>query len=306
MGLGIAGLAAAGGYGSLIAVLVVLYGASGLYDVGINASAVDLERASGRRIMSFFHAAFSGGGVAGALAAGALLSAGVGYRQVYLLVLVPLAAALVGLATTRPVAASSPSRDGEEAASTGLYANWPLLLVASIATLGLLSEGEMEHWSGIYLRDSLALPALLGASGVAVFHAAMVAGRLGAAWTVNRLGNRRTLAAAGLLTAAGMALALATREPLLVVLGFLVVGVALSAVVPIAFSVAGDLAPARAGAAISVVTTLGYGGFLLGPVVVGGLAEVFGLRTALGTIAVAGLAILALSSRVSGGRKGEG
>ena len=71
MGLGIAGLAAAGGYGSLLAALIVLYGASGLYDVGINAAAVDLERASERRIMSFFHAAFSGGGVAGALAAGA-------------------------------------------------------------------------------------------------------------------------------------------------------------------------------------------------------------------------------------------
>ena len=303
MGFGIAGLASADGYGTLLAAFVVLYGASGLYDVGINAAAVDLERASGRRIMAFFHAAFSGGGAVGALSAGALLSAGVGYRYVYLLVLVPLLAALLGVAATRPVASEAPSRDGDGTKGAGFYTNLPLLLVASIATLGLLSEGEMEHWSGIYLRDSLALPALLGASGVAVFHAAMAAGRLGAAWIVNALGNRRTLAGAGLLTAAGMALALVTREPVLVVLGFLVVGAALSAVVPIAFSVAGDLAPARAGAAISVVTTLGDGGFLLGPVIVGGLAEIFGLRTALGTIAVAGVAILVLSTRVGTGRK---
>lgn len=200
MGLGIPGLAVANGYWALLAALVVLYGASGLYDVGINATAVDLERASGRRIMSFFHAAFSGGGVAGALAAGALLSAGVGYRHVYLLVLLPLAATLLGVFATPPVAPEAPSRDEGEPGH-GLYKNLPLLLVASIATLGLLSEGEMEHWSGIYLRDGLALPTLLGASGVAVFHAAMVVGRLGAAWTVNRLGNRRTLAGAGLLTA---------------------------------------------------------------------------------------------------------
>ena len=233
-----------------------------------------------------------------------MISAGVGYRSVYLLVLVPLAAALLRVAAIRPVALKASSRDDGEP-GRGFYANLPLLLVASIATLGLLSEGEMEHWSGIYLRDSLALPALLGVSGVAVFHAAMALGRLGAAWIVNRVGNRRTLGGAGLLTAAGVALALVTREPLLVILGFLVAGAALSAVVPISFSVAGDLAPARAGAAISVVTTLGYGGFLLGPVMVGGLAEVFGLRVALGTIAVAGLAILALSSRV-GGRKAAG
>ena len=96
-----------------------------------------------------------------------------------------------------------------------------------------------------------------------------------------------------------MALALATLEPILVVAGFLVVGLALSAVVPVAFSGAGDFAPGRAGGAISVVTTLGYGGFLLGPVLVGGLAEILGLRVALGTIAMAGALIFALSFRLA-------
>jgi MFS family permease len=157
----------------------------------------------------------------------------------------------------------------------------------------------MEHWSGIYLRQNLELPALLGASGVAVFHATMAAGRLGTAWTVALFGNRRTLLGAGLLAAVGMSLALATLEPIFVVAGFLVVGLALSAVVPVAFSVAGDLAPGRAGGAISVVTTLGYGGFLLGPVLVGGLAEILGLRVALGTIAAAGALIFTLSLRLA-------
>ncbi len=68
-----------------------------------------------------------------------------------------------------------------------------------------------------------------------------------------------------MLAAGGMILPLATREPLIVVAGFLVVGLAHSAVMPIAFSVAGHLAPEMAGAAILVVTTLGYGGFLLDP-----------------------------------------
>jgi MFS family permease len=126
----------------------------------------------------------------------------------------------------------------------------------------------------------------------------MAVGRLGAAIVIGRFGNRRTLQGAGLLAAGGMALALATREPLLVIAGFLVVGLALSAVVPIAFSAAGDIAPERAGAAISVVTTLGYGGFLLGPVIVGGLAEVIGLRAALGIIAVSGLMIFILALRL--------
>ena len=133
----------------------------------------------------------------------------------------------------------------------------------------------------------------------------MTVGRLGAAWTVGRFGNRRTLLSAGLLAAVGMLLSLATLEPLLVVAGFLVVGLALSAVVPVAMSVAGDLVPGRAGGAISVVTTLGYGGFLLGPVIVGGLAEVFGLRIALGTIAVSGLLIFVLALLVRVQRSAE-
>ena len=300
-GLGIAALPAVGGYAALISALVVLYAGSGLYDVGINAAAVDLERATGRRFMAVLHAAFSAGGVAGALSAGALLTAGAGYRLVYLVPLIPLAAVILAVATIRfpqvPHVEARSTGDGK----AGLFELWkslPLLVVAAIAFLGLLSEGEMEHWCGVYLRQTLGLSALLGGSGVAVFYGAMAAGRLGAAWIIRRFGNRATLLGAGLLAAGGMALALATREPLLVVLGFLVVGLALSAVVPIAFSVAGDIAPGRAGAAISVVTTLGYGGFLLGPVVVGGLAELLGLRFALGTIAVAGALIFTLALRL--------
>ena len=298
-GAGVATLAAAGSYASLLAALAILYAASGLYDVGINAAAVDLERAAGRRIMAVLHATFSAGGVVGALSAGALLSAGVGFRYGYLAVLAPLAVVILAVAITRFPISTELSGDGEKAGRFGLYRSSSLLLVAFIATLGLLSEGEMEHWSGIYLRQNLELPALLGASGVAVFHAAMAAGRLEAAWTVAHFGNRRTLLGAGLLAAVGMSLALATLEPLLVVAGFLVVGIALSAVVPVAISVAGDLAPGRAGGAISVVTTLGYGGFLLGPVLVGGLAELLGLRVALGTIAVAGALIFALALRLT-------
>jgi MFS family permease len=112
------------------------------------------------------------------------------------------------------------------------------------------------------------------------------------------VGNRRTLLGSGLLTAGGMLLALATTSPALVIGGFLLVGMGLAAVAPVAFSVAGELVPERAGSAVSVVTTFGYGGFLLGPPLVGGLAEVAGLRFALGIVAVASLAIFTLSLRL--------
>lgn len=297
-GLGISGLALAGSFVALVGVLVVLYASSGLFDVGINASAVDAEQSGGRRLMNLFHATFSGGAALGALLAGVLLSAGLDYRAVYLTLLLPLLVLLLAVASTPPP--GSQGREGREKPPSGyaLFRNPALLLVAFIATLGLLAEGEMEHWSGIYLRDALGLPALVGGSGVAVFYAAMAAGRLAAAPVVARFGNRTTLAAAGLLVAAGMALSLATQQAALVVAGFLLVGLALSVVAPVAFSAAGDLFPGRSGAAISVVTTFGYGGFLVGPALVGGLAELTSLRLALGVIAAAGLLVSVLSLRL--------
>jgi MFS family permease len=96
-----------------------------------------------------------------------------------------------------------------------------------------------------------------------------------------------------LLVTGGMIFALATREPLLVILGFLGVGLALSATTPIAFSIAGDVAPERVGGASSVVATLGYSGFLVGPTIVGGIAEFSSLRISFLTIVLAGLLIAA-------------
>jgi MFS family permease len=251
-GAGITGLALAREFWTLVLVLLFLSPSAGLYDVGINAAAVDLERLSRRRFMSFLHATYSGGALVGALVAGALLSAGLGYRLVYLSLLVPLGMLVLAFAVAR-----FPSPDGASWDTTGgitpgsdrdgrweLFRSAPLLLIAAIAALGLMAEGLMETWSGIYLRDRLGLPAFLGGSGVA---------------------------------------------------GFLVVGLAISGMAPLAQSVAGDLVPGRTGAAVSVVVTISYGWFLLAGPAVGGLAELVGLRLALGVIALAGLAVFVLS-----------
>jgi MFS family permease len=91
-----------------------------------------------------------------------------------------------------------------------------------------------------------------------------------------------------------MALALVTIVPPYILAGMLVAGLALSGVVPVVFSLAGDFSPGRAGAASATVTTIGYSGLLAGPVAIGALAEWQGLRLALGLVVLAGAAIVAL------------
>ena len=286
------GFAAVASYALLVGLLLVFLAASGVFDLAINAAAIDLEQGSGRRVLPVLHAAFSGGGAVGAIATGLLITAGADFRLVYrgtaLLIIVILASWL-----TRP-GARAPHRE-ERLGARSLYRNGLLLLLATIAALSFLSEGAMESWSSIYLRSSLGLSALLGATGVATFHAAMLAGRLATAGVAHRLGRVTTLRGAGILAAAGIALGLATDLPGLVLGGFLIVGVALAASAPIAFSLAGDAAPQRAGSASAVITTIGYGGFLLGPGLVGGLAEVTSLRLGLLVVAAAGIAVSVLT-----------
>jgi fucose permease len=175
--------------------------------------------------------------------------------------------------------------------ATALYRSPALWLLAVITALGFLSEGVLENWSAIYLRSALSLSAALGAAGPAVFHTAMLVGRLSTGGLMRRFGRQSLLRAAGALTAAGMLLALVTSNPLVTLAGLLIAGLALAGVAPVAFSLAGDAAPRRLGAVSAFITTVGYSGFLVGPALIGGLTEWFGIRVALGSLVVTGILI---------------
>jgi predicted MFS family arabinose efflux permease len=271
----------------------MLSAASGAFDVGVNTAAVTYERVTGQRRMAVIQAAFSTGGAIGALSAGALLAAGVSFKVIYLAAVVPLTAVVLAVTRTRFPDCGGPLRHRRR---TGVWANWLLLVVAVVAALALLAEAAMEQWSGVYLRSTLGLPALAGASGVAGYHASMAAGRLVCAALMNRLGAVPTLRAAGLLTTAGMLVALTGSTPVLVVAGFLVVGLALAAVLPIALTLAAAIGTSTAGVASSVITTISYAGFLLGPILIGAVADATGLRAALGIVTIIGVLITVLAS----------
>jgi MFS family permease len=128
----------------------------------------------------------------------------------------------------------------------------------------------------------------------------MLAGRLGTLGVQGTLGRRGTLRIGGLVAAAGMVGALLTDVPLLVVIGFGIVGLAVSAAAPVALSIAGDARPGRSGQASSAVTVVGYSGFLVGPAIIGGVAELTDLRLALGVVVVAGIGIAGIGQWLVG------
>ncbi|MFM2318584.1 MAG: hypothetical protein RLZZ215_1205, partial [Pseudomonadota bacterium] len=187
--------------------------------------------------------------------------------------------------------ASAPSR-------AVLFRTPILLLLAAITGLTFFSEGTLEMWSAVYLRLSLDLPTLVGAAGPAVFHFAMMVGRLGSGWILIHWRRRWVLRISGLMAAVGILLSVSSLYPPIILMGFLIAGLALAAVVPIVFSLAGDIAPKQAGQVISVITILGYIGFLLGPSLIGTLADLMGLRLALLALGVAGMGVVLMSFKI--------
>jgi fucose permease len=148
----------------------------------------------------------------------------------------------------------------------------------------------MADWSALLLERTTGAAPAAAALGYAAFSVAMTAGRVTGDAVIARVGPVRTLRASGLLAATGMTIALVTPyAPALV--GCAVVGLGYANLVPILFSASGR----RAGSAgVAAVSTLGYAGFVVGPPLIGALAQAAGsLPAALAVVAAFALVIAA-------------
>jgi MFS family permease len=163
-----------------------------------------------------------------------------------------------------------------------------------MCTLCFFGDGAIEGYAALFLRDALASGTLLTGAALAAFHGASLAGRV----VFARVGDERlVLTVAGLLASAAMAVVVAAGSAVVAAAGLLIVGFALSPIVPTALSLAGRSAPGRSATAVSLVTTIGYGAFVAGPPLVGALAGLTSLRTALAPV-VASTAAIALLARL--------
>jgi MFS family permease len=281
----------------LVPALLVFGLAFGGLDVAMNAQAVTVERAVGRPVMSSFHAAFSGGALIGSLT-GALGA------SVELPVALHLGATgLVLLALAAPLFPAM-LREERSAGPRGPLFAWPrgrLLPLALIALVVLLAEGAVADWSAVYLRQELGAGA--GAAGLAftAFSLAMMAGRLAGDRVVAAWGRVRAVRVSALIALAGGTVVAAVPSTVAVVLGFAALGIGLACVVPLVFVAAAGDDP-EPGPALAAVSTPGYLGFLLGPPVIGGLAELIGLGMALAVLPLLLAGVVALAGRTAPAR----
>jgi MFS family permease len=260
----------AGNLPALWLTLLVWGTAVGGLDVVMNAQGVTVEDAYGRPVLSGFHAAWSLGSLAGALIGGAGAGAGVpiSTQQGALAALVLVGVLLAGRAyLPDPPHHAEVPRPGRHRGMPELR----LVLLGVAGLFALLSEGAVADWSGVLLRDDLhAHPGQVGLA-YAAFSTTMTIGRVVGDRMVHALGRTRSIALLTVVGSAGLAAGLATTALVGTVIGFALLGIGLSVMVPVIFSTAADgTAP---GPAIATVSTLGYTGFLVGPTVIGLIAE---------------------------------
>jgi MFS family permease len=324
----------AGNLGVLMTALFVYGMAGGLMDVAMNAQAVRVERGYQRPMINSFHACYSFGGLGGALLGGLFAWAGVGPALTFAAVGVPLAVVAV-LARRRllrgPEARDQPSPDarpspggqpapggrparggqpapaGQPAPQAGARARrrgtaLRIIVLGLLALCSLLGEGAAGSWSAVYLHDNLGTTAAFAALGYAAFSVTMATGRLFGDRLAARFGPARLISGCGLLAAIGLAVALVTASPAAGLIGFALFGAGLSSTFPQLLSVAGNVKTSRSGTGIARVAGAGYLGLLSGPVLIGSVASLVGLRLALGIPLVAALCLAAGGWSVMGRR----
>lgn len=277
---------------SLCALTFALGVAMGATDVTMNAHGVTVEHRFGRPILAGFHAAFSLGGLAGAALGAAIAAAEIDVRAH--LAAVALTCALVGgLWSRHLLAADADAATGGEPT----FARPPrrLWALGGLAFACLLIEGASADWSAVYLRDELDTGAGTAALGFTAFSITMTAGRLIGDRLVGRFGATAVVRTGGSLAAVGFSLALAAAHPVAAIVGFACLGAGMAGIVPIVFRAAGAVDGLGAGVALAAVASTGYLGFVVGPPVIGGLAELVGLPTGLIAVVVLAAVVAALA-----------
>ncbi|MGH3415392.1 MAG: MFS transporter [Actinocrinis sp.] len=290
----------------LLVVALFGFGAvHGTLNVAMNANAVEVQTAWQRPIISSFHAIYSIGGFIGSAVGGLFARGGLGPSATFASV---TALVVLGVGWSSQWAYATPPRTSREAdtvaqaaaptaASTNsarrldMFRSSTVLFLGALAFCCLVGEGAAADWSAVYLRDDLHTSPAFAASAYSAFAIAMTAGRLVGDRVTAALGPVRLVRGCGVLASVGLGVALLIGAPVAGVLGFACLGLGLSCIVPQVFSAAGTRDPARAGEAIARVAGLGFLGFVVGPIVIGGLAEIVGLPAALATPVVLVLAV---------------
>lgn len=282
-----------------ITTLIVLYFfmgiVTGMLDVAMNAQAILVEQEYKKSIMTSFHALFSIGMMFGA--GSAALFTDLGFDLFYHFSIV-VGMALIAVAwMSRNLIHDKPDPNIRQDGPLFRLPNKSLISIGIIAFCCMVGEGAMSDWSVNYMENIARASITLAPIGLSAFATAMTLGRIFGDKIRTLLGDQKMIVLGGLISILGLSLALILPLPHITITGFFLVGLGLSSIVPIAYSIAGNVKGLPSGVGLAMVTTVGYSGFLIGPPVIGFMADWQTLRIALMAIVLLFFAMTILGFR---------
>ncbi len=282
------------GLPGLVVLFFIMGLTAGMLDVSMNSQAVMVEKIHQKPIMTSFHALFSIGMVAGAFC-GALFVKLETTLFVHFAVVVGMSVAAAAWARYHLI--HDKPKEKEVDGPAFRLPNAAMVSIGVIAFCCMLGEGAMADWSTNYMENiAMASPAL-APLGLSAFALAMTIGRFFGDGARLKFGDRKLMVMCGLISTMGIALTLLFNNPYSVIAGLFIIGIGLSSIVPIAYSIAGNSKNLPPGVGLAMVTTVGYSGFLFGPPIIGLLANWQSLRIALMVVAFLFVIMTFLSAR---------
>lgn len=273
--------------------VLILFGTLGnIMNISLNTQALDLEHQMGKSILASFHGLWSMAGFTGAgLGAGLIFFnfSPTGHFSVVM----TISFVIVILSQKFLVKEKKATAEG------GLVLRKPddlLLRIGLIAFLGMMCEGCMFDWSGVYFKKIIEADPSLVALGYVAFMGAMAGGRFVTDKIVARFGRVAVLQVSGGLIFFGLILSVLIPTVYVAAFGFLLVGLGVASIIPVSYGIAGRSKLYAPSVALALVSTISFFGFLIGPPLIGFVAELFSLPISFGMIAINGLGIVLLAT----------
>ncbi len=272
----------------LLAILVLFGAAGNTTNIAINTQAVNIEARYGRSIMASFHGLWS---LAGFTAAGIgtfMIGENVLPSRHFLMI-----SSLIILGITVSFKYLLPDEKSETvSAKLFVKPDRRLFLLGLIGFCCMICEGAMFDWSGIYFQRVVGAEKSWIGAGYTAFMCTMAGGRFVADWVAHHLGFKKTVQYSGLLIATGLSIAILLPFLLTALIGFFLVGLGVSSVVPLVYSEAGKSKHLSPSSALAAVSSISFLGFLFGPPLIGMIAGAFGLQLSFTLIALMGLSVV--------------
>ncbi|AVZ07063.1 MFS transporter [Acinetobacter pittii] len=283
-----------------MAVALFIFGsAAGCLGVAINLQAVVVEKHSVRALMSSFHGMCSLGGLTGAMLVTALLAVGLSALMSTLsvvMILLVIGGVAIPSCLTSFEQDEKPHEDTTQAPKKLYRPDGIILLIGVMCFIAFLSEGAAMDWGGIYLTSKYQLNPAFAGLAYTFFALSMTTGRFAGHILLKQWGEKNIVTYSAIGAAIGMAVIVTAPVWQVVVLGYALLGLGCSNIVPVMFSRVGRQNNMPKAAALSLVSTIAYTGSLSGPALIGLIGEWTGLSTVLTGVAVL-LFIIALLNR---------